>query len=95
MHTNSNYKYLFILFVYTDITCTSLSAPMNGFITYATDNSEPYEFRTIATYGCNNGYGLSNGDTVRTCVAASQGGASQGGGQWSGLAPICLRKLFD
>ncbi|XP_064387965.1 uncharacterized protein LOC135336171 isoform X3 [Halichondria panicea] len=66
------------------ITCTSLIAPDNGFITYAPDTSEPFEFRTTARYGCNNGFGLSRGDTVITCGAANQGGE-----QWSGTTPTC------
>ncbi len=78
-----------ISYISTAITCTSLIAPDNGFITYAPDTSEPFEFRTTARYGCNNGFGLSRGDTVRTCGAANQGGE-----QWSGTAPTCERKLF-
>ncbi len=66
------------------VTCSSLTAPTNGDISYATDTSAPFDFETIVTYRCNNGFGLSSGDRARTCI-----GTPLGGGVWSGVAPTC------
>ena len=66
------------------ITCSTLAPPMNGMITYATDTTAPFDYQTTATYSCDAGYGLSVGDTVRTCS-----GSLEGDGYWTGTAPIC------
>ncbi|XP_064384964.1 uncharacterized protein LOC135333878 isoform X2 [Halichondria panicea] len=68
----------------TAIMCPDLSEPDNGFVTFAVDTSSPYDYLTMATYGCNTDYGLSSGENVRTCVLSSIGG-----GEWSGNAPSC------
>ncbi len=72
------------------ITCEQLNAPTNGFITFAIDTIAPYDYLTTATYGCNTAYGLSGGNTVRTCV-----GSSTGPGEWNGVAPDCEGKNND
>ena len=66
--------------------CPLLPYPDNGFITY-TEQGISLGFMETATYACNPGYGLSGGDTVRTCV-----GAAGSSGEWSGVAPTCERK---
>ncbi len=73
------------LYFFTAVICPNLPVPENGFIVFAVDTSAPYDYLTMATYQCNEGYGLSaSGDSVRTCILASSGG-----GGWSGEAPIC------
>ena len=37
-------------------------------------------FNSVATYSCNDGYNLVDGDMMRTCLAS---------GNWSGAAPTC------
>ena len=49
----------------------------------------PFDYLTTATYSCNTGFGLSGGDTIRTCV-----GSSSGPGEWDGTAPTCERECF-
>ena len=56
----------------------------NGFILFSVDTTAPFDYQTTATYGCDEGYGLSSTASVRTCV-----GSSQGLGEWSGIAPTC------
>ena len=67
---------------HTASNCTSLAVPSNGMITYANDTTPDFDSGTTATYSCNEGFGPSGGDTVRTC----QG---QPIGAWSGTAPTC------
>ena len=70
---------------YTDITCSRLTDPSNGVITYTTDTTAPFDYQTTATYSCDNGFRLSAvGSTIRNCV-----GSNAGPGEWSGAAPIC------
>ena len=65
-------------------TCSSLASLLNGDIAYAPDTTAPFDPETTATYRCNNGFGLSGGDRVRTCSSAPLGG-----GVWSGIALTC------
>ena len=67
--------------------CPLLSDPGNGVITYSEDSSPSLGFMETATYSCNTGFGLSGGDTVRTCV-----GAAGSSGEWTGTAPTCQGK---
>ena len=46
-----------------------------------------FDLGTVATYSCNDGYGLVGGD-IRTCVDGGDGN----GGVFDGEAPICERK---
>ncbi len=55
--------------------------PTNGIITFTGETSG---FMTMATYSCNPGYGLSGGDSVRTCTSSSVGA-----GEWTGTSPTC------
>ena len=42
---------------------------------------------TTATYSCDPGFGLSGGDSVRTCT-----GSTENPGEWTGTAPTCEGK---
>ena len=81
---------ILMLTMSTAVTCSSLTALTNGDISYAADTSAPFDFETIATYRCNNGFGLSGGDRVRTCMLSPLGG-----GFWSGVAPACNGKRYN
>ncbi len=69
---------------YTAITCSGLSDPTNGMVTFTLDTVSPFDYQTTATYSCNIGFGLTSGDSVRMCL-----GSSEGPGEWSGTAPFC------
>ena len=76
--------------------CTELTEPMNGQIDYSTDSVAPFEFGTVATYTCSQGYEL-DGNPTRTCG----GDGTSPNGTWSGSSPACvgqyhlvLHKLF-
>ena len=47
--------------------------------------SSPYFSGTVATFSCNDGFGLSGGDGMRTCG----GDGSSSDGMWSGTSPTC------
>ncbi len=65
--------------------CPALDNPGNGIIAYSEETSSSLGFMETATYSCNNGFGLSGGDTVRTCV-----GMAGSSGEWTGIPPTCL-----
>ena len=67
--------------IYT-ATCSDLTPPTNGAITYSTPTS-PRPQGTTATHNCNTGYELSGG-TVRTCLSDRT---------WSGGDITCQREL--
>lgn len=50
-----------------------------------------YVVSTVATYSCDPGYGLSGGDTARTCG----GDGSTTTGVWDGMMPTCQRTLIQ
>ncbi len=81
MYTTNNY---ICLFVTAAVMCSFLTAPTNGVITYTGMTSGSLGFMDIATYSCNSGYGLSGGNTVRTCT-----GSAGSSGEWTGTAPTC------
>ncbi len=64
--------------------CDILTAPTNGTITYTEVPSGSLGFKEMATYNCSAGYGLTGGDTVRTCT-----GPAGSSGEWTGTAPTC------
>ena len=72
-------------FLTTVITCSALPAIKNGMIAYSRDTTERYDYGTTATYQCDSGYELTEGDTVRTCT----GDDSSPVGQWNGTASKC------
>ena len=63
----------------------------NAQITFTTDTTSPYDYNTVATYSCSEGYYLI-GQTSRTCLGDS---LSVNGftdtGVWSGSSPFCQR----
>ena len=75
-------------FVFAAIVCTNLTAPTNGRIVYSSDTTSPYDFGTEATYECDIGFGISQGDRMRTCG----GFGSSTEGMWSGDAASCQRE---
>ncbi len=70
--------------------CESLSAPLNGTISFQADATTTFDFRTTATYACDKGFSLSGGNPERTC----EEGPTEGMGAWSGSAPTCSGKLI-
>ena len=49
----------------------------------------PYEFGTVGTYVCDNGFGLSGEDGTVVCG----GDGSSPDGAWNGIPPTCDGKL--
>ena len=64
-----------IFLLYTDVDCGSLTDPENGAVNFTTTT-----FNSVATYSCETGYNLVDGDMMRTCLAS---------GTWSGSNPSC------
>ncbi len=51
--------------------CPPLPAILNGFITYAPDNTPDYDLGTVATYACDIGFVLDlslGGSEIKTCA---------------------------
>ena len=67
------------------ILCPGLTPIENGVIIYSSTTPGPHQLRTMATYSCNPGFGLSGGDSTRTCG----GDGSSPTGVWSGTPPTC------
>ena len=63
-------------------TCSDLTVPDNGMISYNMGTASLRTMGTVATHTCNPGYTL-NGGSTRTCWSD---------GMWSGSAPTCQRK---
>ncbi|XP_064386185.1 CUB and sushi domain-containing protein 1-like isoform X2 [Halichondria panicea] len=61
-------------------TCSDLTVPANGMISYNMGTASLRPVDTVATFTCDTGYTL-NGGTTRTCGSD---------GVWSGFAPTCL-----
>ena len=55
----------------------------NGRVEYST--TSPFTYGTEATYTCEEGFGLTGGNRVRTC----EGSSSSPNGVWSGNVPTC------
>ena len=72
----------------TAVMCPVLFVPENGSITYSEEPSPTLGFMEMATYSCDDGFGLSGGDGVRTCV-----GPAGSSGEWTGVAPTCEGNL--
>ncbi len=66
------------------ITCSDLTVPANGMISYNMGTTSLRPVNTVATYTCVTGYTL-NGGSTRTC---------ESDGVWSGLAPTCQGKEY-
>lgn len=75
-----------MLFIISEILCSSLNEPENGIIMYSLDILFPFDLGTTATYVCNVGFGLSDGVGVRTCT----GDGSNSVGEWTETQPNCF-----
>ncbi len=62
--------------LHVDVVCPTLTDPVNGHITFGSDSVTS---DLTAVYACDPGYGLSLGDSVRTCT----------GSVWDGVQPVC------
>lgn len=71
-----------------EITCSELTAPENGQITYDQPMATRVQFQTTATYTCSSGYGLTGGNRSRVC----DGDGSSYLGYWTDTAPSCEGK---
>ena len=60
---------------------------MNGVVEFNETAFGVVNLQVVATYRCNTGFGLSDGDRVRTCVDSGWGG-------WTGAAPLCEGKKY-
>ena len=67
--------------------CPDLPDPTNGRVTFSTDSLALFTLNTVATYSCDEGYGLSGGSTTRTCGPNAVNTDPEG--TWSGSAPTC------
>ena len=78
------------------ITCPDIPDPENGDITFLADTTSladttaPFDLLTQAMYSCYEGFVLSGGNDVRTCIDTLSGDNSDG--VWNGIAPNCDRK---
>ena len=64
-------------------TCSDLTVPANGMISYNMGTVSLRPVNTVATYTCDPGYTLNGSTSTRTCGSD---------GLWSGSAPTCQRK---
>ncbi len=55
---------------------------------YSIDLGGPYDLGVTATYSCDDGFSLENGDSVQIC---NHDGVSVFG-EWTGVAPECVGK---
>ena len=65
--------------------CLHLPDPEYGQIFYEPDMIAPFELDSTAYYLCIPGFGLTEGDPLRTC----EGDGTNVVGEWSGMAPDC------
>ena len=66
--------------------CPNLPVPANARVNFSADGVAPFTLGTIATYSCNQGFGL-NGNAVRTCSEIVDITNPQA--DWSGNPPSC------
>ena len=85
MILNKNVKIKVFLSYTAVILCSPLDVPVNGQISYSTEQHSNLTIDTIATYSCDEGYALV-GDNQRVCVDDDQLDTM---GQWNGSAPSC------
>ena len=78
--------YTFPLCLAIEVTCEDIPDPVNGQVVFDTDTTCPFDLGTTATYSCDAGFELQNGDIVRTC----EGDGTTETGTWSGMAPVCV-----
>ncbi len=75
-----NFYTVCILNKYIVITCSDLTVPANGVISYNLGIDSLRPVGTVAIYTCNTGYTLNGNQTRRACVS---------GGIWNGSTPNC------
>lgn len=68
--------------------CPELPNPDNGVIRYSEDS---LLLNALATYDCDDGYGLYGGDEIRVCSPDLDENGDVVA-MWDGMAPECLRK---
>ena len=80
-----------LCYVHAAITCSSLTDPINGTITYSGVISEngTHAFNVIANYTCDDGFALV-GNNTRTCT----GDGSSTTGAFDGVASTCESKCL-
>ncbi len=94
-HKNSGYNYAclnindsvnacFLSHAHAAIICSSLPIINNGVIRYSPDTTGAFNYATVATYICNEGFFL-DGVENRTC--GGDGSSTTGG--WTETAPVC------
>ncbi|XP_064387505.1 uncharacterized protein LOC135335846 isoform X3 [Halichondria panicea] len=69
-----------------DGSCDALPGIDNGVISYNIDKLDNFPDGTVATYTCNSGYILINGDSMRTCDVQ----VGSGLGSFGGIEPECI-----
>ena len=79
----------FVYFCITAIECSMVNALPNGTVMYSVDTVAPFEFGTVATLSCDNGFFL-DGDDVRVCEDDDQLDTV---GVWSESNATCEGKL--
>ncbi len=79
----------FVFFSVTAIECSMVNALPNGTVMYSVDTVAPFEFDTVATLSCDNGFFLV-GDDVRVCEDDDQLDTV---GVWSESNATCEGKL--
>ena len=72
--------------------CPDLLDPVNGRVTFSSDNEALFVLDTMATYSCDEGFGL-NGAATRTCEANAD--ITNPEGVWTGTAPTCECECSD
>jgi len=68
------------------VTCPLLDNPLQGSVVYSDGERG---FGTTATYSCDEGHGITDGDMVRLCQPGGNGNVI---GIWSKEGPSCERK---
>ena len=72
--------------------CVELPAISNAVISYSPDMTADYSAGTVATYTCDDGFGLvpGVGNSMRTCLPQMSGAA-----EFDGVEPRCECKCND
>ena len=69
--------------------CPDIPNPLNGKIEFAEDKLAPFDLGTVATYICDFGYAVTEGNEMRVCVMDELSEA----GTWNGNATTCDGQL--
>ncbi len=74
------------------IVCTTLAPDVNGVIIFTPDNTEPFDFQTTATYGCNEGFFLLGNANYDTRWCGGDGLSTSG--VWNNTVPSCPGEIL-